>query len=152
MKMKGIRILDSENNVVSVKLSDILEMVPNGDTLNWAILFSDIILIPEVTSEEGEPIIAQQKQINKAEYALPISWERLQSLSKLIHQEIDLIVVACEDKTKLIQYENMHSVCDIIIEMEDSSYWEVFSTDERLIGRLTKKFKEIEFLTTNSEE
>ena len=39
MKIKGIRIEDTENGIVSIKLQDILEEVQKGNDLNWSILF-----------------------------------------------------------------------------------------------------------------
>ena len=49
----------------------------------------------------------------------------------------------------------MYETCDFVIEMVDSSYWEVFSKNEQLIDRLAAKFKDVQFLVvpgiTNSD-
>lgn len=154
MNSKGIRILDSTDDVVSVKLSDILNIIPYEDSLNWAILFSDLILVSDISLEEGKSIIAKETQINKSPNGVSFSWEELQTLSKKIHQEIDLIIVGCRNKEFLHKYQNdqeMYESCDIVIQMIDSSYWEVFSKDDNLIARLAQKFKEVEFLEPNFE-
>lgn len=150
METIGIRILDGEDNVVSVKLSDILNIIDDGNIFNWAILFSDIILVSEITLQEGKSIIAQEKQINKSANGLHISWGELKSLSKKIHQEIDLIIIGCKNKENLHRYNSdiiMYNTCDIVIEMIDSSFWQVFSKDGDLIKRLAKKFKDTKFLS-----
>ena len=40
----------------------------------------------------------------------------------------------------------MYETCDIVIQMFDSCYWEVFSKDTQLIEKLAKKYKQIKFL------
>ena len=45
----------------------------------------------------------------------------------------------------------MYETCDISIMMFDGGYWEVFSKDASLIERLSKKFKEVEFLEPDFE-
>ena len=55
----------------------------------------------------------------------------------------------CKDKGFLRRYDNSQDIyksCDIIAELIDSSYWEVFSKDADLIDRLALKFKKTEFL------
>ena len=41
METHGIRISDSKDNILIVRLSDILEEISNGVSLNWCILFLD---------------------------------------------------------------------------------------------------------------
>lgn len=43
----------------------------------------------------------------------------------------------------------MYENCDAVIEMVDSSFWEVFTKDSNLLDRLSTKFKDIEFLDSN---
>ena len=46
----------------------------------------------------------------------------------------------------------LYETCDIVIEMIDSNFWEVFSNNENLIKRLPLKFKETEFLDSNFQD
>lgn len=150
MESKGIRILDKHNRVVSVKLLDILDMIPNGESFHWAILWSDIT----PRKGDGEFIMNLEQQVNKAENGLSIDWEELKSLTKKIHQEIDLAVIGCSNKENLHRFKNdreMYEQCDIVIEMFDTSYWRVFSKDDDLIERLGKKFKDVEFLSSENQ-
>jgi len=142
--MKGIRILDLENGVVSIKLSDILGMLPEN-SFHWYILDSDIMPKPE----EGEFIIQLEKKISESEKGLPIRWEELILLSQKSFQEIDLVIVGCKDNNfsrNYTSYNDIYAICDIVIEMIDSSFWEVFAKDQRLIDKCAKKFKRTELI------
>ena len=62
------------------------------------------------------------------------------------------MLIGCKDRKMIRRYENsktMYEACDVVIEMIDSNFWEVFSNDGNLINRLSKKFKEIEFLDSD---
>lgn len=48
--------------------------------------------------------------------------------------------------------QEMYETCDIVIEMVDSGYCEVFSKDKDLINRLAAKFKDIKFLESDFEK
>ena len=145
MKVKGIRILDKKNGIVSVNLSDVLEAVPHGNIFHWSILF----LYASGHLGEGKSIPAFEKQIYDSEKGFFIDWNDLNMLSKKFYQIIDITLIGCKNKNLLHRYDTdqkMHETCDIVIEMIDSNYWEVFSKDEELINCLTHKFKEIKFL------
>jgi hypothetical protein len=150
MKTKGIRILDKENRVVSVKLPDILEQIENGNLFNWSILF----LKASGHLGGGKSIIIFQEQINDSEAGLFIKWDELNSFSKKFFEVVDITIIGCKDKKLLRRYKEdreMYENYDIVIEMIDTSYWEVFSKDVDLINRLAKKFKQIIFLEPDFE-
>ena len=68
---------------------------------------------------------------------------------------MDITLIGCKNETLLHRYDedqDMYETCDIVIEMFDSNFWEVFSKDESLIDRLAKKFKEIKFLEPDFEK
>ncbi|MBI5346279.1 MAG: hypothetical protein HZB76_03975 [Chlamydiae bacterium] len=151
MKSQGIRILDKNNRIVSVELPDILKEIQNGDLFHWSILFL------EATGHlgEGRSIPIFEKQIYDSEKGLFITWNELNLLSGKFHQVIDIILIGCKDKNLLRRYDNdqeMYETCDIVIEMFDSCYWEVFSKDKDLINRLAAKFKDIKFLAPDFEK
>ncbi len=152
MESKGIRIQDlKENGVVSVGLLDILEEVHHGSSFYWSILYL------EATGPlgEGRSIAAFEKQIYDSENGLFITWEDLKLLCMKFYQIIDISLIGCKNINLLRRYENdqeIHETCDIVIEMIDSTYWEIFSKDEQLINRLASKFKKIELLEYNFEK
>jgi hypothetical protein len=151
MTSSGIRISDDLNNVISVKLQDILEEIQEGFLFNWSILFFDA----KGHLGEGKSIIDFGKKINNSEKGLFVSWEELNLLSKKLDEIIDIIIIGCKDKTLLHRYKEdreMYETCDVVIEMFDSYFWEIFSKDIKLINILAKKFKKIEFLAPDFEK
>ena len=148
MKTKGIRILDKirtrmfdkEHRVVSVTLTDILNEIKNGNTFYWAILYL------EATGNlgKGKSIFDFEEQINKSENGLNMSWNELYLLATRFYQIKDIIVTGCKDEKLLCRYENdqdMYERCDIVINMFDACYWEIFSKMKILFTKLLKNLK-----------
>ena len=140
MNNRGIRILDNVNGHVSVRLPDVLEEIHSGDQLHWSILYLWAI---------GDLGNVDQTEISHYDRGLIISWADLNRLAQNIYQTIDLVLIGDKNESFLHRYESdeiMHRTCHVVIEMIDSSYWEIFSVDNGLIDRLVKKFKQIEFI------
>ena len=151
MKAKGIRILDNNRRIVCVELPDILSEIPNGNDFFWSILY----LYASGNLGEGKSMLEFTKQVNISEKGLAILWNDLKSLGDKFYEVIDLILIACKDKSLLHRYEEdqeMYETCDIVINMFDSSFWEVFSKDDQLITKLASKFKDIKFLESDFEK
>ncbi|MGE5196633.1 MAG: hypothetical protein ACM3JI_04825 [Anaerolineae bacterium] len=148
---KGIRILDKKARIVTVELSDILEEINNGDQFEWSLFYL------QATGDlgKGKSIPEFEQQIIGSEKGFFITWKELNNLSQKFWDLMDITVIGCKDKNLLRRYKNdqeMYKTCDIVIEMIDSGYWEVFSKDEQLINRLAEKFKEIKFLEPDFEK
>ncbi len=45
----------------------------------------------------------------------------------------------------------MYQSCDIVIELIDCAFWQIFTKDQELIDRIKRKFKEVELLEPNFE-
>ena len=45
--------------------------------------------------------------------------------------------------------KEMYETCDIVIEMIDGGFWEIFSKNVAWINQLAEKFQNIEFLTSD---
>lgn len=150
MKSQGIRISDATDNVVSVTLIDILEEIQKGNEFNWSILFLWAIgHLGMGKSVPGNSIPVFEDLIRKSLKGFFINWDDLLTLTKKFQQIIDLTLIGCRDKNLLKRYEDdkeMYETCDIVIQMIDGCFWEVFSNDYELINRLATKFKKIEFL------
>ncbi len=144
----GIRILDEDNGVISVKLQDILEEINNGKLFSWAILFFDAI----GHLGNGRSIVKFSEEIDHSEKGILIDWNEIWSLANKLHQIIDAVIVGCKNPQMIKRHEkdqDMYETCDFVIVMFDSSYWEVFSFDFEFIERLANKFKKIERLESN---
>ena len=150
MIVKGIRLPMRIDNFF-IELRDVLDEINNGDEFYWSILglwmTGDLGL--------GQSVLDLENRIKNLENGLFISWEDLNDLAKKIWQTIEISVIGCKDKKLLLRYEDdqeMYETCDIVIQMIDSSYWEIFSKDERLVNRLAEKFKNTEFLNSDFEK
>ncbi len=150
MKSKGIRIADKGEDRACVGLPCNLEKIQGGKDFYWSILY--IYAIGDLGG--GQSLVSFEKEVNKSERGLFISWNELSRISKKFWQIYDIIILGCKDEKLLRRYsedQEMCETCDIFIEMIDCGYWEVFSKDASLIDRLSKKFKEIEFLEPDFE-
>jgi len=145
MSSKGIRILDKKNRIVSVELPDILMEIHDGNLFYWSILY----LYATGNLGEGKSITDLEQQILDSDKGLVISWEEINNLSHKFYDLMDLTLIGSKDNKFLHRYKNyqeMYETCDFVIEMVDSSCWEVFSKDQELINSLAAKFQDIKFL------
>ncbi len=148
MITKGIRILDKKSNIVSVTLSEILNEIDNGDQYVWSIidLYAMGDLGKDISITEFEDVI----QSSPNGYFM--SWRELISFSNKLNLLINILVIGSKNKYLLVynrDYRVMYETCNIVIEMIDSAFWEVFSLDEHYIDRLALKFKDVEFLKSD---
>jgi len=145
MKTKGIQISDKKNNLVSVELPDILVEISEGNSLNWSILY--LYAVGHLDLNQSMPNF--EEQIRNSNKGFLISWDDLNKLSKQFWDLIDITIIGCKDKILIKRYENdeeMYQKCDIVIEMIDSGYWQIFSRDPKLINKLLKKFKKTKII------
>ena len=66
-----------------------------------------------------------------------------------------MIVIASKNKENLHRYKEdreMYETCDIVIEMIDGGYWEIFSKDKLIIDKMATKFNDIKFLTSDFQK
>jgi hypothetical protein len=145
MKTYGIRISDGRGNVLSPTLSDILEEINEGISFNWCILFLDGTPNPG----QGKFLIEYEKKINDSENGLFLSLKELKTLSGKFFQMFETIVLGSYNIDLLHRYKedkDMYTTCDVVIELIDCAFWEVYVKDIKVIERLKERFKEIELL------
>jgi hypothetical protein len=148
MKTYGIRISDCESNVLSVKLSDLLEEISNGAIFYWSVLFLDGI----PNTGEGKFINEYKNKINKSMNGLMLDWNEICFINAKLFQIYEITILGCKKQKFLHRYYNdqeMYESCDIVIELIDCAFWQIFSKDSKLIRRINKKFKEVELLESN---
>jgi hypothetical protein len=151
MKTYGIRISDSKDGILNVKITDILQEIQNGDTLNWCILFLD----GTPNQEKGQSINQYKNKINKSESGLQIDWNEIYLIGKKFSQTFETTILGSKTREFLHRYENdqeMYQLCDVVIEQIDCAFWQIFSKDLELINKLKAKFKETEILEPNFEK
>lgn len=143
MSTQGILILDKKNHVVSVVLSDILELIDNKQNLYWSILFLDGVIYPEETGF----ISVLKKQISDAPRGAQISFKDLLLLSSKYEQMYEIVVIGVKNMNLLHKYadlKEMHEKCDISIELVDCAFWVVYSKDSYLIEKIKNIFNDVE--------
>lgn len=148
MKVKEIKISDKLDGAVGVKLQDILEEIPNGNQLHWAILY----LYSMGDLSDGKSILDLEEEINKSQQSYILTWEGLNELTAKFDQVFGIQVMGCKDMKLLVRSddaEEMYQNSEIFIELIDSAFWEVYSKNEDLIERLTVKFKKVKQLESD---
>ncbi len=150
METRGIRISDSKDNVLTVRLSDILEEVSDGSNLSWCCLFLD------GTPNAGEESFVNyhKNKINKSKNGLELNWPEISSIDRRFHQIFEITILGCKTHEFLHRYDNdqeMYQSCDIVIELIDCAFWQIFSSNHELIDKLMGKFKETELLDPDFE-
>ena len=144
MNIKGLRISDIKDGKC-IPLSELLEGIPYANQLHWALLWCDATPI----KEKGKQIIELEKKVNESIDGLPCTFESLVDFSNKIFQEIEILIIGCRIQENIHRYkedQKMYETCDIVIEMIDGGFWEIFSKEIGWIDRLAKKYKEIEFI------
>ena len=117
--------MDGKGNVLSPTLSDILKEFDNGVSFYWTILILDGTPSPG----EGRLIMEYGRKINNSENGIPISWEDLIALSDKFYQMFETTILGSKDTKLLRRYENekeMYTTCDIVIDLIDCTFWEVY--------------------------
>jgi hypothetical protein len=140
MKAKGIRIKNRINGYWT-SLKDILAEIQDGELFYWSILF----FYGDGTLKDGRPIMDFEEEVRKSEKGMPVKWNELNELTASFSDVWDITILGCKDEKLILRYKNdqeMYESCDIVIELIDSSYWEIFSKDINLINRLAAKFEE----------
>lgn len=139
MGANAIRILDTKDEVVSVKLSDILATIRNGEQLFWSFLLLDSVAEKEYVNEISE----FEKEISHSLDGKECDWNELIKLAPKLFQEIDLILIGCKNRENLHRYltdDEMYEKCEVVIEMIDSSYWEIHSPYLKLLELFEDRF------------
>lgn len=147
MNTKGLRISDIKNDKC-LSLIEILENIPNADQFYWALLWLDVTPM----KKDGKCIAKLQQKVNQSEQGIPCLFEFLIEIANKIFQEIEVLIIACKNKKNLHRYEvdkKMYETCDIVIEIIDGGFWEIFSNDIDWIDELSKKYKQTEFLKSD---
>ena len=151
MQSHGIRISDSKGSVLNVKISDILKLIQKGNDLNWCILFLDGTPKPEKANTVND----YKNKINKSKEGLKLKWDDVCFVGDQLFQIYEIIILGCKNQEFLHRYDSdqeMYQSCDIVIELIDCAFWQIFSKNQDLINRIKRSFKEVELLEPNFEK
>jgi len=152
MTNSGIRIYDSkkESKYVCVPLSELLPII-QGSNINWALLW----LRAQPKLEHVESVVHLSGMVNESPNGFVCSWETLLGLAEKLYQEFDLLIIGSKSIQNLHRFKDdreMYETCDVVIEMIDGGFWEVFSSDPNLIAKLKTRFHETEPLDVDFQK
>jgi hypothetical protein len=142
MKSDAVKIYGNNVQLLSIKLTNILECIDNGDEYKWSILWLDAI-----GDLKGKPILDLEKEIRDSENGLSIEWDDLVQLSREFDQVIEILIIGDKDASIIKRYdsdEEMHSKCQYTIELLDSSYWIVHSKNSDSLKGIRNNLQGVE--------
>ncbi len=145
MKTYGIRIFEDKNQFLSIKLSDILKEISERESFFWVILFLDGTPV----QNQSKNLIEYMNQINKSSEGISIKWKELFLLSDQFDQMFETIILGCKNINLLHRYKNekqMYKSCDIVIELIDCAFWEIYTKDKNIIQKIKVRFSKTELI------
>ncbi|WP_281630328.1 hypothetical protein [Vibrio sp. St2] len=122
------------NDGRAIRLSEILSNIPYNDFV-WSIIeFSGIGVAPDDLSMDDF-----EELIHGKSCGLIISWDNLKSLSEDFYQTFDCLIVGAKDIKNIqdfIEDESRINSCEVLLSVFDSTEWEVWARDSKLIERM----------------
>ncbi|WP_445453147.1 hypothetical protein [Flavobacterium sp. 25HG05S-40] len=137
---------DLEVTVLKVTLADILKCISEPDFYKWKILWFEGIW------NLDESILDFEDTINNSENGVSYNFTDLLILSNNINQIMEIILVGDKDMDKLVRYQEdveMYENCEMVLELVDSSYWEINTSNAKFSDNLIKSFENVEVVTQN---
>lgn len=130
--MDTVKFPVSRSDGVLVQLTDVLAMVPDNDW-TWSIIEFDGIGRPP----DGLSMDAFEKTIRESPAGFTMSWSGVETFSQGLIQTIDSIIVAVENEEKIqkIKGGTLFSLCEIVIDVFDSTEWSLWARDKELMER-----------------
>lgn len=125
--MKSVILTGNDDQILDIELYEILNKLQNGSNFNWCIQELGGVGFP------NESILQLENKINNSPNGIFVTWEELIQFSKRFSQIINLLLIGDKDLNKFVRYENselMYEECFYVIELIDSSYWEIHSKED----------------------
>jgi YD repeat-containing protein len=140
--VQTIEIHDSDKNVLSFDLKDILRALPkNAETAEW------YILNLEGTGEplrNAEPLLDLEKRIQSSKHGVKATWHTLNQLADRMVQTVNLSLVGLSpgEPAPSLPVQVAYGGLFVSIEAIDSSLWTVSSNDKQVIDCLRRQFRD----------
>ncbi len=127
-----------------IPLSAILSALEHNDAMFWSIMFADVM----GDLQQFGPVSDFERSVNKSNVGRLTSWDELKMMSQKFEQVISIDIHGFVSKEEIVRYDELkrYAACEITIEKIDSSYWEVFSKNEKYLKQIKKSFDDYEDL------
>lgn len=143
--MKGIKINGDDEDVLSVRLENILNCIQNRRSeVFWGVLWVYVTIKQGVNCN----VLEFEEGVNKSEHGKLFSLDKILRLSGKIDQAIELLVIGdtnIENITKYKSDELMRENCEYIIELVDSSFWLVYTKDDDFIQNIFQELPGVKY-------
>lgn len=120
-----IKLIGNDDFYLSVKLSDILQKINNGQNYQWKIMRLEATM----KNNSFYHIVELEEEISNSISGYIMQWEELVELSNQIFQTIEILLVGDKDFKNNLTEEEMRVTYNYYIELIDSSFWEISSND-----------------------
>ena len=116
-------------------------IIPFADDFVWSI--QCIEAVGYVKQIFGMDIVELEVYCHEAKRGYILPFSSLVQLSGSCKDIIDITVVACKELQCVPSFKdsNWEAQCDVIITRHDSSLWELYSTDERIMNEFRVVFE-----------
>lgn len=143
--MKCIKINGDDEDVLSVRLEDILNCFQNRRSeVFWGILWVYLTIKQGVDCN----VLEFEEGINKSEHGKLFTLDKILSLSGKIDQAIEFLLIGdgkVENIKKYKSDELMRENCEYIIELVDSSFWLVYTMDDDFIQNIFQELPGVKY-------
>ncbi|WP_149526255.1 hypothetical protein [Sphingobacterium hotanense] len=141
--MKRIKVSDG-TDILEVNLLDILNFLSLKENICWCLVW-----VEGFGNLRNHSIIEFEQEVNKSNTPKLIDLAGLIELSKEKLQFINLLLIGDENVQNIQTcYENQINIEPIVqyrIELLDSSYWLIETSDESFIKNILENFVNVEF-------
>lgn len=139
MLVRGIEIHGNPTSCfLDVTLKDILSCLHAPAATNWCLLSLEAWSSQEWTID-GLASEAYERAVDTSLNGLPVSRQQMQQLAQVPAQLVNLILLGSAEVATLHSYDTkaaMYASCDYVIEVFDSAYLIVYSTDKAFLACL----------------
>lgn len=119
-------------------LADILGILEmRGGNLNWAVLS----LWATGKAPGWGTVVDFEKTVAALPNGYPLTWGELEMLAGSLDQVIDGVFIGCRDPEALHRYpsdSDLYASCDVVVEANDGTYWEIHTSDAEIVARLRR--------------
>lgn len=126
MAMRMLEITDgAESGCLAFDLADVIAVFGNeGLSRQWLIKSLEAVAKPA----SGLDVLALERQVHETEGGLPVEWQRLESIAKMLHQTINCKIVGSDGSA---------------IEAQDTTRWILTCTEPVTVERFRQCFKRV---------
>lgn len=134
--MKYFEITNKEAAFKSLSLSKVLESIRQY-AVNAVWSLQTIQAVGNIEKTCGMTMMELEAKCRESEKGVLISFEKLVEIALICDDIVEILLVANmngKGMPKAYRDPDWESKCQVIISLEDSSFWQFYSTDKKIMG------------------